>query len=159
MRRASNGANGKPCGFNCAPGLGSNPSGQYRFSTVQKAVSPKAECKGYLELDAVGRPVGISFELGPEGEKGVMLEFVIGEECFLEERTGVTVYPDLSPADKKAASYQASLRCSKDKKMFMLSLTPAPSPWNISLHHLSINIKNSEGYEDWPVLPPVAPCL
>ena len=134
------------------------PRGKYKFSTVQKAVSPKAVCEGYLELDGKARPIAISFKLGPEGQKSTKWDFGIGQKCVLEEKTGASVYTDLTPAGKTPSSSQASLRFSKDKKMFMVTLTPPPPPWNIGLEHLSINIKNADGYEDWPILPPVKVC-
>jgi len=80
------------------------PRGKYRFSTVQKAVSPKAACNGYLELDAKARPIAISFKLGPEGQKSTKWDFGIGQKCVLEERTGASVYTDLTPAHRVRAS-------------------------------------------------------
>ena len=130
------------------------PRGKYRFSTVHKVVSPSAKCKGYLELDTKARPIAIAFELGPDGQRATKFEFGIAQNCILEKRSGATVYPNLTQIDENTTLSTASLRFLEDKKMFMLTLTPAPVPWNIGLDHLSINIRT----QDWPVLPPVKVC-
>lgn len=133
--------------------------GKYEFSTVQKAVSPKAECKGYLQLDGKGRPIGLNFTLGIDGEQRGKYEYAIGERCQVDPENGASIYDDLRPGGETNSSQEASLRISPNKKMFLVSLVPPPSPWNLKLDRLSINIKNAQGYKDWKVLPPVETCI
>ena len=132
---------------------------KYNFSTIQKAVVPKAECKGYLELDKERVPIAISFTLGAGGKQLGEYEYRIERPCEEDPGTGASVYKGLKPIGATNSVHQASLRISPDKKMFMIRLEPAPPPWSMELNQLSINIKNAQGYTDWKILPPVRACL
>lgn len=141
--------------------------GKYEFSTIQKAIKPKMKVDGHLILDTNGLPTDLRFTAEPVSEsqenrgenKRYLYSYKIGASCKTDEVSGAIIFPNLYPnAVSSTQGIVTSLRVSPERNMYLIRIEDPPAPWNKNYTFTAINVKNAQGYVDWPVLPPIQSC-